>query len=118
MASVAADITSGPSMTLTYDTSPFGTSMGFSDGTGSSVSYLYDAANRLTAASIIVSGTTSTDSLSYDDAGRLTGETRHSTLSISTPYVATALSYDNANRLTDITHTSSSAGALSDFSST
>src|SRR5262249_39657676 len=49
--------------------------------------------------------------------GRMTAESRHAGI-FSTPNISTALSYDNADRLTDITHTSSSAGTLSEFSYT
>ena|SRR5260221_8838514 len=87
MSSVEAGISSGPSMTLSYSTSPLGTSIGFTDRSGSSVSYVYDAANRLTSAGITVNGTTAIASLSYDNASRLTSTSRQSGSS-STPVKA------------------------------
>jgi RHS repeat-associated protein len=120
LSQVVSNIGSGtghPSASLNYFHDPFGNYLGFSEGSSNSVSYTYDSADRLASAALTASGTTAMQSFTYDNADRVTAESRHAGI-FTTPNISTALTYDNANRLTDITHTSSSAGTLSEFTYT
>src|SRR5262249_23435723 len=94
---------------------------GFNDRTSLSdsqygvISYTYDAAHRLTNASLSVAGTQGPQvTLGYDPLNRLTSILRQ--VSSSGPSVSSTIAYDNANRVTTISHSSSQAGTLATYS--
>jgi RHS repeat-associated protein len=94
-----------PTVTLSFGYDAFGNRTSLSDSLGGSISYAFDAANRLTSLAMTVNGSTAAQvTLGYDAANRLTGLTRTAP-SVSGDTITTSYSYDNANRLTNITHT-------------
>ncbi len=94
-----------PTVTLSFGYDAFGNRTSLSDSLGGSISYAFDAANRLTSLAMTVNGSTAAQvTLGYDAANRLTGLT-WTAPSVSGDTIATSYSYDNANRLTNITHT-------------
>jgi YD repeat-containing protein len=94
-----------PTVTLSFGYDAFGNRTSLSDSLGGSISYAFDAANRLTSLAMTVNGSTAAQvTLGYDAANRLTGLTRTAP-SVSGDTITTSYSYDNANRLTNITYT-------------
>jgi RHS repeat-associated protein len=93
-----------PAVTLTntYDGNDNRTAVSDNLSPAGSMSFSYDAAERMTAASLAVSGSTVAQiSFSYDTANRLTLISRRTT---GTDKTDTTNTYDNADRLTGITH--------------
>jgi len=96
-----------PQVTLNYSYDSFGDRTSMSDSLGGSISYGYDANQRLTSLALSTSMTQDARvTFGYDAASRQTGITRTGAAGSDT--IATSLSYDNADRLTNITHTDTS----------
>jgi RHS repeat-associated protein len=103
-----------PRVLLTYGYDAFDNRTTLTDNLNGSISYAYDAANRLTLASMTASAVQGPQvTLGYDAADRLTGITRSVPPGSAT--VTSVLGYDNADRLTAITH-SAGASTLSSYS--
>jgi RHS repeat-associated protein len=103
-----------PRVLLTYGYDAFDNRTTLTDNLNGAISYIYDAANRLTLASMTASSVQGPQiTLAYDAANRLTGVTRSVPPGPST--VTSVVGYDNAERLTAITH-SAGASTLASYS--
>ncbi len=103
-----------PDVVLNYGYDNFSMPANLTDNLGGTLSYTFDAADRLTYESLAVNGTQGPQvTLGYDAANRLTGIQRKQ--SSTGPSITSAYGYDNADRLTSIVHTSSAVGQLSAF---
>jgi RHS repeat-associated protein len=104
-----------PHLVLTYSYDAWNMRVNTTDNFGGSITYTYDDANRLTQASMVVSGSQGPIAvLAYDAASRLTSVTRKIT-NLRPSTITSNVSYDNANRLTTHTYSSSVAGALATY---
>ncbi len=108
LASVSNAGTPGvPTVTLSYVYDSLGNRLSLSDSMGGSLSYSYDADNRLTSLGLSVNSTQDAQlSFGYDAASNLTGITRTAP-SVGGDTIASSYSYDAVNRLTNITDTDS-----------
>jgi RHS repeat-associated protein len=89
---------------LNYGYDSFGNRTSLSDNLGGSLSYSYDADNRLSGMGLSVNSTQAAQlTFGYDQASRLTNITR--TAGAGSDTIASTFGYDNADRLTNITHT-------------
>jgi RHS repeat-associated protein len=93
-----------PHVLLNYGYDSFGNRTSLSDNLGGSLSYSYDADNRLSGMGLSVNSTQAAQlTFGYDQASRLTSLTRTGASGSDT--LTSSFSYDNADRLTNITHT-------------
>ena len=103
-----------PHVILNYGYDNFSLLANRTDNLGGTTTYTFDAADRLTYASLAVSGNQGPQvTLGYDAANRLTSIQRKQ--SSAGASINSVYAYDNADRLTSITHTSSAVGTLSAF---
>ena len=106
-----------PAVTLTSTYGPEHFLTGLADGLASagSISYTYDAAQRLTKIASTYGGTAGPQvAMTYDAANRLTGQSR--TIGGSGTAINSTFAYDPANRLTAITHGVAGGPTLAGYS--
>ena len=106
-----------PAVTLTSTYGPEHFRTGLADGLSSagSISYTYDAAQRLTKIASTYGGSAGPQvALTYDAANQLTGQSR--TIGGSGTAINSTFAYDPANRLTAITHGVAGGATLAGYS--